>query len=167
MGQRRAWHSHAQQHHELPDFWDYEYAVNHFALNKSYPAFSNFSLDEDPGNGDPADGDLVGFINRGLDWSGIVDQDDRYEIRVLSTHPDTVYPVAVDVTLRNLQSFNPQPGQIFRVQNRDGSGTVVEEKDVSVDSNGLLTYETFFITSAQGNTLAVAQPGFMFMLISQ
>ena len=150
----------------FPDFWDYEYAVNHFSLNKSYPAFSNFSLDEDPGNGDPADGDLVGFINRGLDWSGIVDQPDRYEVTIQSTATNA-YPVTVDVTLRNLQSFNPQPGQVLKVFSRDGNGTVVEEKDVTVDSNGLLTCGTFSITSTQGNTLTVAQPGFMFMLISQ
>ena len=150
----------------FPDFWDYEYAINHFTLNLSYPAFSNFSIDDDPGNGDPADGDLAGFINRGLDWSGIVDQPDRYEVTIQSIATNA-YPVTVDVTLRNLQNFNPQPRQIVKVSNRDGSGTVVEEKDVVIDSNGLLTYETFSITSAQGNTLTVAQPGFMFMLMGQ
>ena len=151
----------------FPNFRDYNYSISHFALNKSYPAFSYFSMNEDPGNGDKTDGDLVGFINRGLDWSGILDQANRYEVKVLSTHPDTVYPVAVDVTLRNLQNFSPQPGQVLRVQNRDGSGAVVEEKDVVVDSNGLLTYEAFSITSAQGNTLTAAKPGFLFMLIGK
>ena len=151
----------------FPDFRDYTYAINHFALNKSYPAFSNFSMNEDPGNGDKTDGDIVGFINRGLEWFGIVDQPDRYEVTIQSTHPDTVYPVSVDITPRNLQRFGLQPGQVIQMRNLAGNGAVVEEKEVAIDPNGLLTYEAFSITSAQGNTLVAAKPGFLFMLIGK
>ncbi len=140
----------------FPDFRDYSYAVSNFALNKSYPAFSNFSMNDDPGDGNRTDGDIIGFINRGLEWSGIVDLSDKYEITIQSTLPDTVYPVTVDVTLRNLQIFNPQPGQRFLMQNRDGTDTVVEEKTIAVDYKGLLTFESFSITSEQGNSLRIA-----------
>lgn len=141
----------------FPDYRDYSYAISHFSINKSYPAFSNFSMNEDPGSGDKTDGDIVGFINRGLDWSGIVDKNDRYEVKVLVARSDAVYPVTVDVTLRNLQNFSPQPGQVLRAQNRDGAGAVMEEKNITVDSNGLLTYEAFSVTSAQGNILTVVK----------
>lgn len=152
----------------FPEFRDYKYAIDHFALNKSYPAFSNFSLNEDPGNGDPADGDLAGFINRGLEWSEIVDQSDRYEIKIQVTHPDAVCPETVDVTLRNRQKFLPAPGQAVRVENRNKTGELVEEKTVVVDEEGRITCEGFSIDSAEGNTLVITgAAGFLFLLLSK
>ncbi len=153
----------------FPDFLDFNYSVRRFALNRSYPAFSNSSMNEDYGNGDKTDGDLVGFINYGLEWSGIVDEPNQYKVTIRSTLSDTIYPVTVDVTPRRLQYFRVHPGQIFRVVNRDGAGAIVEEKIAAVDSGGLLTYEAFAITSEQGNTMEVigGSTGFLFELIGQ
>ncbi len=137
----------------FPNFRDFNYASSHFALNKSYPAFTYFSMNQNPGNGDKTDGDITGFINRGLEWSGIVDQDDRYKVEVQVTLPDVVYPVSVDITPRNLQNFHPQPGQTVRAQNRNSDGAVVEEKTLTVDPAGRVSYEGFAVTSAKGNML--------------
>ena len=139
----------------FPNFSDYDYASSHFALNKSYPAFTRFSMNQNPGNGDPAAGDASGFINRGLDWSDIADQPNRYEVKIQVTHPDAVYPVRVDVTPRNLQNFKLRPGQTLHAQNRNSAGAVVEEKTITVDHAGRATCETFTIDSAQGNMLTL------------
>ena len=42
------------------------YPPERFARNHSYPAFSNSSIDQKFGNGDPKDGDLEGGINLGF-----------------------------------------------------------------------------------------------------
>ncbi|MEI8205668.1 MAG: LamG-like jellyroll fold domain-containing protein [Kiritimatiellales bacterium] len=139
----------------FPNHNDYTYAGSHFARNKSYPAFSRFSMNQNPGNGDKTNGDIVGFINRGLEWSNIVDQASSYSVKVQVTHPDVVYPVTVNVTPRNLQNLQLTPGQALRAQNRNSAGTVVEEKNITVDSAGLATYGAFTIDSAQGNTLSI------------
>ena len=139
----------------FPNFCDYAYASSHFARNLSYPAFSRFSMNQNPGNGDKTEGDITGFINRGLEWSGIVDLGNRYAVKIQVTHPDVVYPVTVDVTPRNLQSFQLKPGQRLRGQNRNSAGTLLEEKTIIVDAAGRATYESFRIDSAQGNTLTI------------
>ena len=53
------------------------YLSHLFALNQSYPAFSNSSIDDDLGNGDPAVGDLEGGINLGFEWNVDADEADR------------------------------------------------------------------------------------------
>jgi len=142
----------------FPNFTDYNWHIQHFALNKSYPAFTNFSLDENPGNGDKTDGDIVGFMNRGLDWNSIVDMAARYEVKVFSTHPDTVFPVAVDITPRRRQLFMPGSGSTVNVSNIDGSGSTIDTKMLTVDMHGRITYEGFEITSSAGNTLVLELP---------
>lgn len=139
----------------FPNFCDYAYASSHFARNISYPAFTGFSLNQNPGNGDKRDGDTTGFINRGLEWSEIVDVGNRYAVKIQVTHPDVAYPVVLDVTPRNLQNFLLRPGQTLRAQNRNSTGTLVDEKTITVDAAGRATYGTFRIDSAQGNTLTM------------
>lgn len=142
----------------LPDFQDYRYAIERFALNKSFPAFSNFSLDDEPGDGRVEDGDPVGFINRGIDWSNVIDRRERYEVHITVSHPAAMYPETVDVTPRNLQNFRPSPGQLVRMVNINADGRVTEEKDATVGAGGLITYENFAIDSSGGNTLQMVLP---------
>ncbi|HVZ40473.1 MAG TPA: hypothetical protein VHI13_14435 [Candidatus Kapabacteria bacterium] len=88
----------------------------------SYPAFSNCSINNDPGNGVSANGDPIGTINGYLDWvdTSIVDQALKWEIDLaMNTALDGItvngggasltinLPASctVDITPRRLQKF--------------------------------------------------------------
>lgn len=53
-----------------------------FRLDQSYPAFANTSTNRNPGTGSPDDGDLVGWMNRGMDWKE--NTPDHYAITLLA-----------------------------------------------------------------------------------
>ena len=72
--------------------------------DESYPAFIHTSTDRNPGDGRDY-GDIVGWINRGMDWRDVRDTADEYAIIVLADYPGIAYPVSTDVTLRRLQKF--------------------------------------------------------------
>jgi hypothetical protein len=86
-----------------------------YRTNVSYPAFSNCSLNSNPGNGDPGNGDPAGMINGYLDWNDdIVDTPNRWEITLKTIGRTTIYGSiaapdtgTTDVTLRRLQKFAP------------------------------------------------------------
>jgi len=79
------------------------------------PAFSHTSSDRNPGNGDPADGDVIGWINRGMDWHGVEDSSDYIAIILTADYPGVTYPVTTDVTLRRRQKFKPRAGESLSV----------------------------------------------------
>ncbi len=55
--------------------------LTRYRTNLSYPAFSNCSIDDNPGNGDPSNGDAIGTINGHLEWNdNIIDLAERWEI---------------------------------------------------------------------------------------
>ncbi len=129
-----------------------------FALNKSYLAFSNGSHDNNPGNGDPHDGDIVGFMNRGLTWEEPRDTADKYEVLVKWMLVADRLPVTVDVTVRRLQAFKPGPGQAVTATNLAAdTGAEVQAMRLTVDEQGLVTFPGFRITAAAGNRI-VLQP---------
>ena len=106
-----------------------------YRLDKSYPAFSNCSDNKNYGSGDPDDGDLQGWINRGFDWNVIADTPGKYEIAVSINYPGISYPVTADMTLRRRQQFKFPAGTRLEV-------TVGKEKRTAViDKNNLLTIE--------------------------
>jgi len=128
------------------------------ALNKSYPAFSNCSQDGNPGNGDPADGDLVGYFSRGLTWEEPVDEADRYEVVVKWTLDVAALPVTVDVTPRRIHAFKLQPGQAVTARNVSlATGETIQEQTLTVDEQGLVTFEGLQITGAEGNQLVLTR----------
>lgn len=98
------------------DLKNYQNWIRRFRLNESFPAFSNTSNDNNPGNGNPDDGDLTGWINRGMDWKDIVDETNKYSITVFADFPGINYPVQTDIRLRRLQKFKPEPGQQLKVK---------------------------------------------------
>ena len=126
---------------DVKDKWTIDYLLT-FSKNKSFPAFSNCSDNKKPGNGDPKDGDIIGWMNRGFKWSDIVDSKRDYAISVQMTHPDVKYPVTTDMTLRYTQKFKPKPGQTVQV--------VIDKeksKDVVVDKSGNVTIKTILFNS--------------------
>ena len=106
------------------------------------PAFSNCSLDNNPGNGDESDGDYYGCINGWLLWGDKdeVDEKAKWEMSVwvISSCPEDA--CTVDVTPRRCKQFWPKPGDRFRWTNTSlKSGEVVQSGAVTADQWGLVT----------------------------
>src|SRR5271166_4235895 len=74
------------------------YPPEKFARNSSYPAFSNSSIDNNPGNGDPTNGDLEGGINLGFLWSDVVDEESQWSVKLANDLAKA--EMTVDVTPR-------------------------------------------------------------------
>jgi hypothetical protein len=125
-----------------------------FRLDESVPVFINTSSDRNAGNGDPADGDIIGWINRGMDWKDIEDKPDRYAITMIADYPGLEYPVRTDVTLRRLQHFRIKPSEPLSVQ--IGSAASVS---IKADVQGRLTVPGVSIPSRDG-VHVVVQHGF-------
>lgn len=127
-----------------------------FARNKSYLAFSHASTDNDPGNGDPKDGDIVGFMGRGLTWEEPTDAAERYEVVVKWILEPQALPVTVDVTPRRLQAFRVAPGAQVTASNLDAATAAqVQRMTLTADGQGLVTFPGFRITNAAGNRLVL------------
>ncbi len=108
------------------------YPPEKFARNRSYPAFSNSSIDQKLGNGDPKDGDLEGGINLGFDWKDVVDEERRWSVCLSGDLAKG--PMRVDVTPRRCQPFRPRAGsEVSWTTSSDLSGKA------AVDANGLVT----------------------------
>jgi hypothetical protein len=121
-----------------------------FRSNESFPAFSNTSPSRNPGDGRPEDGDVIGWMNRGMDWTGIEDKPDRYSITITASHPEIRYPVTTDVTLRRVQNFKPKPGDSLTV-NIEGGETLT----VKADAAGRVTVPGVAIPSKKGVRLTI------------
>jgi hypothetical protein len=119
------------------NFTDTEASINYsrFSTNKSYPAFSYCSINQNPGNGSVTNGAPYGALNGYLDWddNSTVDQPCSYSINcfvkdmtvngVLQTQYDTC---TVDITLRRLQSFDPQAGTTLTWTNYDVNNNLLQ-----------------------------------------
>jgi hypothetical protein len=75
--------------------------------DRSYPAFSRCSLNDDPGDGRPESGTPHGQINGYLLWdaSDVVDTPSRWEMTLKLTDGAPKDDCTVDVTPRRLQAF--------------------------------------------------------------
>ena len=131
--------------------------LHRYALNQSYLAFSNSSQDSNPGNGDDADGDIVGAMNRGLDFGEPVDEAGKYEVVVKWTGAAEKLPVTVDVTPRRLQTFKLRPGDQVTAVNMDAAGKTVQRQTLVADAQGLVTFKGFEVTAAGGNRLVLGK----------
>ncbi|MDX9979074.1 MAG: prolyl oligopeptidase family serine peptidase [Lentisphaeria bacterium] len=125
--------------------------LERYRLDRAYPAFSNCSDSRNYGQGDPKDGDLVGWINRGLGWRDLEDTPEAFALTVTAAHPELVYPVTVDVTPRRLQAFRPRPGATLRV-------TVGGKPlSVTVGADGRFTIPAVSIADAPGTAIRVVR----------
>ena len=103
------------------------YPPDKFVRNQSYPAFGNSSLDQKPGNGDPKDGDLEGGINLGFRWAAVVDETEKWSVRLANDLAKE--DMTVDVTPRRCQKFKARPnGEIAWSSSLGDSGTVTSDK---------------------------------------
>ena len=84
--------------------------------DQSLPAFGNCSLDDNPGDGTLASGDLEGQINGYLLWDtgAIVDEPGRWEMTIWVDASARRPECVVDLTPRRCQKFKAEPGQRFK-----------------------------------------------------
>ncbi len=114
--------------------------LHRFALDKSYPAFSNFSLDGDPGDGGKENGDIEGYMNRGLDWDDPTDTAVVYEVVIRYALDAGDLPATVDVTPRRVQNFVLQPGEkVAATIATADSKAQIDGMTLIADENGLVT----------------------------
>jgi hypothetical protein len=120
--------NHAQLYYNSPwqpSFPNFSFFIR-YRTNLSCPAFSNCSINDNPGNGNPSNGDAIGSINGHLDWNdNIVDLANRWEITLRLKDLSTIYgsdiapdSATTDVTLRRLQAFNVPVGYRINWENR-------------------------------------------------
>ncbi len=95
----------------------------------SFPAFSNFSDNRNPGSGEKEDGDIVGWMNRGLTWTEIEETESMWRIRIRMTGDFLPSSCTVDVTPRRLTRFHIAPNQTL----------LVNDRPLQADAAGLLT----------------------------
>jgi hypothetical protein len=127
-----------------PNFPNFSF-ITRYRTNLSYPAFSNFSLNDDPGDGTPANGDPIGSINGYLDWKDdLKDSTEFYEITLfvkdLLTTQGTLVAAdsgTTDVTLRRLQNFSVPSGETVFWENSK-NGIIVQQGSFTYN-NGLIT----------------------------
>lgn len=123
-------------------------------VNQSLPAFTNCSLDDDPGDGNPIKGAVKGQINGYLYWdtSDIVDVPNRWEITVGLTTQAPLEDCRVDITPRRLQNFKTVSGYPVKWENRDLlTGMVLESGSVNADKSGLVTLPQLTITKGKNH----------------
>lgn len=111
-------------------------------VNQSLPAFTRCSLDDNPGNGNPLDGALMGQINGYLYWKteDLVDTVNSWEITVGLMDKAPQLACTVDITPRRLQLFKIPPGYPLRWENQDLlTGKILASGTVNADGNGLIT----------------------------
>ena len=109
------------------------------------------------GNGDKDNGDIVGYMNHGLDWADPTDRPGRYEVFIRWTGAPGALPVTADVTPRRVQRFRTGPNETCDAANLDAAGREVGRARLSPDKNGLVTFVGFRISSAQGNRLVLTR----------
>jgi hypothetical protein len=130
-----------------------------FARNQSYPAFGNSSINNNMGNGDPADGDLGNVdkeagpletfgINLGFIWSDVADEPDRWCVTIENELCREA--MTVDVTPRRCQAFKVKPGaRLTWTASTGGQGEAV------ADDHGLVTVEKVVLKPGEKTTLEI------------
>jgi len=117
----------------------------------SLPAFTNCSLDDDPGDGDPASGDLKGQVNLYLYWKTdeVVDTPERWEMTLGLIAKAPKDSCTTDITPRRCQAFRPEPGTEVRWTNKNlETGEVVQRGEATADKFRLVTLEAVRLTKA-------------------
>jgi len=125
-------------------------ALERMRWDVTLPAFANCSLDNNPGNGSPADGDYYGCINGWLLWGDAdpVDEPDRWEMTVWLIGSCPEDRCTVDVTPRHCRRFRPKPGRTF-TWTQTANGKKLAESTVTADRWGLVTLRQVPVTKAR------------------
>ncbi|MFW5867577.1 MAG: alpha/beta hydrolase-fold protein [Armatimonadota bacterium] len=134
--------------------------MHRFALDESYPALTNCTGNDDPGDGGADVGDAEGYINRGLEWQDVVDERDTWAATITWYLEDTALPLRVDVTPRRAQNFVLEPGEKVDadVQCFVCNGSV-GSRVLTADEHGLVTFAGVKIMGKVGSRLTLKRHG--------
>jgi pimeloyl-ACP methyl ester carboxylesterase len=127
-------------------------------LDRTLPAFTRCSLDQDPGDGDPKNGAQEGQSNLYLLWDTtpekIVDEVGRWslEFRLSPKAPRRV--CTVDVTPRRCFQFRSPTGTKAKWRNLSAQGEEIQAGIVAADAWGQVTIPGVTVTTG-GNRLLV------------
>ncbi len=136
----------------FPAYREMGWYLERFAVNKSYPAILNYSGNDDYGNGGPASGAPVGFINRGLDWRVTQDTAKGYQIEFLRTQGAPEGPLSFDFVVRRPQGFKPRAGDTLEVEYA-GAGGAAKRGALKVSEDGRVRVNGVVMT---GNSATVS-----------
>lgn len=126
------------------------YPPERFARDLSHPAFTNSSIDDDPGPDDPALGDLVGGINLGFSWTDPEDTTTTWSTGIDNALADAT--MTVDVTPRRAQQFHLEPGEVVDfTTSRGAAGTIV------ADARGIATVVGVEIAPGASTTVTLTR----------
>ena len=131
----------------------------YFSLGESFPAFSNYSLDSDPGEGDSSQGDLIGYRNFGLEWKDLTDEPSEYALTVFLAAGKPKLPAIVDITPRRVQRFALKPDEEIVLIEQSLEGKELLRKKARADHTGHVTFYKFMLLSKQGNRLVIRKTG--------
>ncbi|MBI1796986.1 MAG: T9SS type A sorting domain-containing protein [Candidatus Eisenbacteria bacterium] len=126
--------------------FDYMY-IYRYRSDRSFPALSNCSADNNAGNGMATSGDSVGTINGYVEWDPtVIDDANRWQVSLHSRTLQTLWgalpppdSMTVDVTPRRLQSFVVTPLGAYTWSERNVGGVLVATGRVLADVNGIIT----------------------------
>jgi len=121
--------------------------------SQSVPAFGNCSLDDNPGNGDLANGETFSAqVNGYLNWdsSTITDEPNRWEMTVWLDDSAPLPSCTVDLTPRRCQKFAAKPGETLKWSNiTPTDGTSVQSGAAAADPHGLATIKGLTVSNAK------------------
>jgi len=146
-----------RQRARLPVTLSDRYMTMDLRTDQCQPAFTDCSLDDNPGNGEPSSGDTKGQVNLYLYWQtdDIVDRPDRLEMTVGLVDQSPADACTVNITPRRLQNFKLKPGSTVRWTNTAiADGKVLQQGNAIVDKLGLITLVDFKV-SKEINRLTV------------
>ncbi len=138
-----------QQPSKLPVNLSRDQMLLNLKVKQSLPAFTNCSLDDDYGDGDPLVGDKVGQVNGYLTWNPdtIVDETDRWQIELKLIKDAPRRSCTVDITARKLQKFKLVAGQELKYSIvRQSDQAVIGKGKIIVDNDGLFTIKSVIIS---------------------
>jgi len=131
--------------------WERQMPID-IRVNQSLPAFTRCSLDDNPGKGDPAEGDPTGQINLYLYWEtkDVVDEIQRWEMTVGLIDAASRDVSTVDITPRRLQAFRVGPGEMVRWANTSlYDNKVIQSGEATADKWGLITLPNVSVSKSK------------------
>jgi S-formylglutathione hydrolase FrmB len=128
-------------------------------VDRTLPAFTRCSLDQDPGDGDPKNGDLEGQSNLYLSWDSgdgsMLDEAGRWSLVLRLGAGAPASACTVDVTPRRCQAFKPGRGARAAWTNFSlADSKDIQKGEVAADPWGLLTVPGVTVSSG-GNRLTL------------
>jgi hypothetical protein len=131
-------------------------------LDRTLPAFTHCSLDENPGNGDPNGGDPKGQSNLYLYWDSadeaVIDQPANWSMVLRLNDSAPKEQCTVDVTPRRCQQFKTAAGTALTWRNVSmPEGKTIQKGQIKADERGLATVPGVLV-GKKGNRLTIAVP---------